>query len=371
MRGEFIGTWPETWREIWAPLIDQEAVPDDIFCQLYRELAAALKVPSADDAVALAINDAIHLREAFDRALVIAGIEVDLAQRDMAFDGSLAVDLETAVRRREALETALTTIINDAAVSRDALSQAFSELSNDQEKRAEARERALDSIINDKVKSRKAFEQTQGSDFAGERALVAFLEDAHDILYDLGGDPFANLYFNLLNAFITKFSLRYDLRRPCTLCPTLPGIFASLVRDLRSLSSQDSELDEIMKDFEEAVRDLRFGPSSGRIKTCITKQVMLLEALASMAPEVTKGALGDMCEEIGNWPHPAVRESLKKLYGFASDRSGIRHGKSRKRTKRADRAMDMRDMVAMSILLAGFTPYLSDQLDAEVVYRGS
>jgi hypothetical protein len=27
--------------------------------------------------------------------------------------------------------------------------------------------------------------------------------------------------------------------------------------------------------------------------------------------------------------------------------------------------------VAMSILLAGFTPYLSDQLDADVVYRGA
>ena len=31
---------------------------------------------------------------------------------------------------------------------------------------------------------------------------------------------------------------------------------------------------------------------------------------------------------------------------------------------------EMRDMVAMSIWLAGFTPYLSDQLDVDVVYRG-
>lgn len=26
MRGEFIGVWPETWREIWLPLIDHEGV---------------------------------------------------------------------------------------------------------------------------------------------------------------------------------------------------------------------------------------------------------------------------------------------------------------------------------------------------------
>ena len=43
MRGEFIGVWSETWREIWLPLIDHEGVPEDIFCELYRELAPALK----------------------------------------------------------------------------------------------------------------------------------------------------------------------------------------------------------------------------------------------------------------------------------------------------------------------------------------
>jgi len=34
------------------------------------------------------------------------------------------------------------------------------------------------------------------------------------------------------------------------------------------------------------------------------------------------------------------------------------------------RTIEMRDMVAMSILLAGFTPYLTDQLNADTVYRG-
>jgi len=38
MRGEFIGVWSETWREIWLPLIDHEGVPEDIFCELYRAL---------------------------------------------------------------------------------------------------------------------------------------------------------------------------------------------------------------------------------------------------------------------------------------------------------------------------------------------
>ena len=84
-----------------------------------------------------------------------------------------------------------------------------------------------------------------------------------DALEELGGDELTNRYFNLLTGFIDKFSLRYDLRRPCVLCPTLPGLFASLVRELRALASQDLHLDQLMKDYEDAVRDLRFGCSDG------------------------------------------------------------------------------------------------------------
>jgi hypothetical protein len=370
MRGEFIGVWSEMWPEVWAPLINQEEVPDDVFCQLYGEIASALREPSAEVALALALNDAVQLREALDRALVIANIDVDLARREEVFNGSGCASLDGAEVRRGALGTALGALIDNPVQSADALSQALSELVGSQEKRAEALGRALESIVNDPCRSREAFQQVRACDLKGERAVVDFLESANGVLEDLGGDRLANLYFNLLEAFVAKFSLRYDVRRPCILCPTLPGLFASLLGELRALGSQDSEVGELLKDFEEAVRDLRFGSSSGRIKTCITKEVMLLEALASMTPAVTKGTLGAMCEEIGSWPHPAVRESLKNLYGFASDRSGIRHGKSQVSAGRAERAMEMRDMVAMSILLAGFTPYLIDQLDADVVFRG-
>ena len=58
---------------------------------------------------------------------------------------------------------------------------------------------------------------------------------------------------------------------------------------------------------------------------------------------------------------------MKDLYGFASDYPGIRHGGT---PSNALRPVDMRDMVALSILLAGFTPYLNHALNADVVYRG-
>lgn len=275
MRGELIGVWSDTWREIWLPLMEHEDVPDDVFCDLYRELAKTLKSPPKVEALA--------------------------------------------------------------------------------------------DIIASPLKSRDAFERTRSEDFAGERALVGFIESAHDALDELGGDELTNRYFNLIGAFVDKFSLRYDLRRPCVLCPTLPGLFASLVRDLRALTCADPHLDALMKEFENAVRDLRHDCSDGRIKTCIQKQVNLVEAMGRAYPGVTEGELGGMCNQIDSWPHGAVKAALKNLYGFASDYPGIRHGGT---PASALRPVDMRDLVAMSILFAGFTPYLSNGLDPDAVYRG-
>ena len=282
MRGELIGVWAETWREIWLPLIEQplaeddEGLPEDIFCELYRALASALSPrPSVED---------------------------------------------------------------------------------------------LADIIGNPVQSREAFAATTANDFAGERALVGFFEAMHDALEEMGGDELTNRYFNLLSGFIDKFSLRYDLRRPCILCPTLPGIFASLVRDLRALTNQDPHLDALMKDFEDAVRDLRHDSSERRIKTCIQKQVNLLEAIGSASTGVTGTTLGAICNQVGTWPHEKLKEAMKNLYGFASDYPGIRHGGT---AASALRAVDMRDMVAMSILLTGFTPYLERRLSADAIFGGS
>lgn len=285
MRGEFIGIWTETWQEIWLPLVEEplreggDGIPDDIFCDLYRDLAKALKV-------------------------------------------------------RPSIEQLADTIDN-AVLSRD------------------------------------AFIKTQPDDILGEPALVAFLESVHGSLEEYeeaGGDTLSNRYFNLMARFLEKYSLRYDLRRPFVLCPTLPGMFTSLLRDLRVLTSQDAHLDQLMKEYEDSIRDLRFGRTDGRIKTCIGKQFMLLEALGAADPKVTKNTLGDMCDQVTTWPHATVRESLKKLYGFASDFPGIRHGS---RGKGALRPIEMRDLVAMSVLLAGFTPYLEQRLSAETIFGGA
>lgn len=225
----------------------------------------------------------------------------------------------------------------------------------------------LADIVDNPAISREAFQRVTGENLSGERALLTFLESAHEVLEDLGGDHLSNYYFNLLETFIQKFSLRYDLRRPCTLCPTLPGVFASLVNHLRELTSQDEHLHNLMRAYDNSIRDLRIDCSDERIKTCIQRQVNLLEALGQTHPDVTGSDLGEICGQITSWPHKAVRASLSNLYGFASDYPGIRHGGSRGSSLRA---IEMRDLVVVSILLAGFTPYLTTEIDADAVYQG-
>lgn len=282
MRGELIGVWADTWREIWLPLVEEpltddgEGLPEDIFCELYRTLAPALSPPPSVENLA--------------------------------------------------------------------------------------------DIIDNPEQSREAFEAIAANDLVGERALIGFFEEVHSVLEDLGGNELTNRYVDLLSCFVEKFNLRYDVRPPCMLCPTLPGLFAGLVCDLRALTSQDRHLDQLMKEYEDSVRDLRFGCTDGRIKTCIGKQFMLLEAIGALDPGVTKNTLGDMCEQLDSWPHATIKKALKNLYGFASDYPGIRHGS---RAKGVLRAIEMRDMVAMSILLTGFTPYLERRLSGDAIFGGS
>lgn len=226
----------------------------------------------------------------------------------------------------------------------------------------------LADIIDDPAQAEEAFQNATADDLRGERATVAFLEAAFDSLEEFGGDELSNAYFGLLESVIEKYSLRYDLRRPCLLCPTVSGVFANLMRDLREAANGDPFLDGLMKDFEDSVRDLRIDCSDNRIRTCMFKQMNVIEALGSRFPGVTANTVGAICNQLTTWPHENVKEAMKSLYGFTCDYPGIRHAGT---PANALRTIDMRDMVAMSILLAGFMPYLTDQVDAEVIYRGA
>lgn len=276
MRGEVIGVWSETWREVWSKLAKHEEAPEDLFCELYRELVGAFD----------AIPDVTALADVVD-------------QPDLA---------------------------------------------------------------------RSAFRRTKAAVFRGEVALLEFMERAHAVVIDLGGDPLANRYFLLTEALLNKYSLRYDLRRPFSLNPTLPGVFARLIRELKDATYRDADLHPLMVEFEEAIRDLHADRSAGKIKTCIQKQVNLLEAIGQRCPGVTSNTLGQICDQVGTWPHNKVKDAMKEMYRFASDYPGIRHGGT---PANSIRNIEMRDLVAVTVLLAGFSPYLTNLINSDIVYRGT
>ena len=225
----------------------------------------------------------------------------------------------------------------------------------------------LADVIDSQEQSQSAFEAVTSSDIGGEVLAVRFLEDAYVAIDDFGVPEFTDAYFELLRSFIETFNLRYDLQPPCNLSPTLPGLFANLLCDLRSHVNGHYHLKGLMDDFEHAMRDLRVDQSERRIKTCIQKQFNLLEAVARSAPCVTHSTLGRACDQLQTWPHDKVREAMKNLYQFASDYPGIRHGGT---PANAIQPIGPRDLVAISILLTGFVPYLCDQIDPLTVYTG-
>jgi len=218
-------------------------------------------------------------------------------------------------------------------------------------------------IIDDPKQSWEAFEASGVAEFSGEKALVRFFEVAFQVLEDLQGDELANLYFGLLSTFIEKYNLGYSLRRPCALSPTLAGMFADLAVAIKRLASTDEHLSALHRAHEEALRDLRYGATEERIKTCIGRQVMLLEAFAASVDSVTANTLGSMCDQVATWPHATIKESLKKLYGFASDYPGIRHAGN---PASKIRSIEIHDLAALSILLIGFSPYLTHGLNTNL-----
>jgi hypothetical protein len=178
MRGELIGVWSETWREIWLPLIDQplgdsdESVPEDIFCELYRELAKALRKPTDSAAVSLLLCDAIALREVFDGAAQRANQDLGHELVKEAFDKSGAEEVVSAEQRKACLETALSSLLGQPAAQ--ALDAQLREHARDDAKVTAAWNRAVERTINDAQASREAFEKITAEDLAGERALVGF-----------------------------------------------------------------------------------------------------------------------------------------------------------------------------------------------------
>jgi hypothetical protein len=223
----------------------------------------------------------------------------------------------------------------------------------------------FEEVLADADLSKISFYGIRAEDFSGERALCGFFEDVFETLEELNGDILKGPYVEILNKFIAKYSLRYQVSASCKIVPTLDGVFSSLVLDLADYAKGDAHLADLLAAFQGSIQELHAGISEERVKTCIQRQMNLLEGIAKKSPSVTKGDLSGMCSQITSWPHSQIRTAITNLYTFACDYPGIRHG-GRHESKL--RALDARDLVALSVVMTGFIPYLTDSIDPTTVF---
>lgn len=308
MRGELLNVWDKAWSELFVKLSKHKNAPNELFSELYEAL---IPVPSPPEEPAEPTQ--------FD------------ANGDLTDPDEIAAEQAY----KEALET-------------------FSSTRSHYEQ-----------AVSGNAKARRWLYAELPLHITSESKALKALAAVHEKVRDISGDALTNRYFNLVEAFIEKYSLRYDLRRPFSLHPTLPGIFARMVRNLKEAAQTDNHLAAAFHEFEDALRDLTIEQTPSRIKTCISKQTNFLEAIGSLAPNVTGNTLGAICNQIGTWPHDKVKESVQGLYKFASDYPGIRHGGT---PANQIREIEMRDLVSVCVVLFGFSPYLTDQLNPGDIY---
>lgn len=224
----------------------------------------------------------------------------------------------------------------------------------------------LEEARNNPDKARQRFFALKGTDLASESAIVHFLEEADDVIADYEIPGFEDLYRRLLRDALRKFNLRYRLDEPFTLRFLLPGSFTNLYAELHRLNAGNGHLAGLLADFEHAFDRYARTQDPTDLKTCIAKASNYAEGLASVTAGVpaTGNTLGALCNQIGDWPHDQIKESLQKLYKFCSDYPGIRHA-GRQAGVRRDLAT--RDVTLTCLLLLSFSGYLSPVVDERVV----
>lgn len=222
----------------------------------------------------------------------------------------------------------------------------------------------MSDLIGNPELAAEFFMGLSGESFFSENAIIQFLEAVLDTLSEFD-DVLPSRYMALMSYFMKKYNLRYILGDRGELYPSVTGIFSELMSGIDGVASESEHLSSLMAEMYSALYAIKADGSQANVKTFVHKLFNLAEALACDRSEVKGRTLGDACKQIQSWPHVAVRSSLSSLYGFASDYPGMRHAGS---AASKLRDLDMRDLVSMSVILAGYMPYLADELVCEDIY---
>lgn len=210
---------------------------------------------------------------------------------------------------------------------------------------------------NDSAFALECFTKLAPEEFASERRLVRFFEQAYFIIEDFESRGLSILYRSLVAAFLTRYNLRYQLIEPFQIIPRFSQLFAGMLEEIERSISGEAHLTELHTSVRHAFEDLCSRGRPADVSTCIARVCNLAEGLARRVPDVTADTLGAAARELTCWPHRTIQNALTAIYGFCSDYPGVRHaGNPEGRL----RDLDVRDAVVVSMLLLAFTGYLCE-----------
>ena len=224
----------------------------------------------------------------------------------------------------------------------------------------------LAEIVNNPEIALIAFQSIQGERFQDEIAAVQFLERTYEFLADINSRILLRRYVEYVTKFMVKYNLRYEVVEPFALRIRLPALYGDIYEQLRQINVGNPHLAGLMNDFEIAFTDFVRTRAQRDLTISLMRASNYAEGIALVALNRQQGTLGRMCDQLAVWPHPAMREVVKKLYEFCCDYPGIRHGGAGNNPNRL-RTLEVKDTIIVSALFFAASGYLNQQVRLEDV----
>jgi len=220
----------------------------------------------------------------------------------------------------------------------------------------------LAEIVNNPEIALSAFQAIQGRQFRDEMAVVQFLERAHGLINDFGSRILVRRYSEYVSKFLQKYNLRYETAEPFTLRVRLPAVYGDIYEQLRRVNSTDQHLAQLMNEFEIAFSSFVRTRTQRDLTLSIMRASNYAEGMALVSLNQQQGTFGQLCDQLSVWPHPYMKEAIKKLYHFCSDYPGIRHGGTQINPNRL-RDLEIKDTIIVCALFFAASGYLNQQVD--------
>ena len=118
----------------------------------------------------------------------------------------------------------------------------------------------------------------------------------------------------------------------------------------------ESKVDPVRTHIQRAL-ELLSEKSSPDYRNSIKESISAVESLVAQVSGVDNGTLGQSIGKLEIDLHPALQESLKKLYGYTSDENGIRHALMEKNSN------DHHDAKFMLVVCSAFINYVEGKFE--------